>query len=103
MADAQFVEELPDDPRRAAWGQEWHAPDGRVSHVREVEVAGILRVGGRTEQLAAGDFIGWQDGEYKAVSRDEIMTGAWDQTGPSVMEFDALAEQEAQSHGAKSD
>ncbi|HEV3071846.1 MAG TPA: hypothetical protein VGY76_10535 [Solirubrobacteraceae bacterium] len=103
MADAQFVEELPDDPRRSGWGQEWHAPDGRVSHIQEVAVAGILRIGQQTEALAAGDFIVWQDGEYKAVPHDEIMNGSWDQAGPSAIEFDALAEQEGGTEGAASE
>ena len=97
MGNAEFIEDLPDDPRRAAWGGEWNAPDGRVSHAKEVEVAGILRVGERTEQLAAGDYIVWQDGEYKVVSRDEFVNDAWDLAGPSVFEFDVLAEQTDES------
>ncbi len=97
MSKAEFVEDLPDDPRRAAWGGEWHDPGGRVSHAKQVEVAGILRVGERTEQLAADDYIVWQDGEYKAVPRAEFIGGAWDLAGPSVFEFDALAEQADES------
>ena len=90
MSDADFVEELPDDPRRSGWGQEWHAPNGQVSHMREVKAAGVLRVGERADPLVAGDFIAWQDGDYKAVSHDEFVASAWDLAGPSALEFDAL-------------
>jgi hypothetical protein len=86
----------PGDDPRSDWAPA-HAPDGRASYIRKVDVATVLHYAdGREETLEAGDFVVWQDGEPpKAVSRAELMdSGGWDLSGLSALEVDA-AEQES--------
>jgi hypothetical protein len=80
----------PGDDPRADWTPA-NGPDGRASYICEVKVATVLHHDdGREEMLEGGDFIVWQDGEAKAVSRAELMdSGGWDLSGLSALEVDA--------------
>ena len=45
-------------------------------------------------------LIARQDGDYKAVSHDEFVAGAWGLAGPSALEFDALTDGEVGAQSA---
>ena len=82
---------LPDDPRDNGF-VDAHGPGGRMARVQEVEDAFRLTdpETGDTFAMPRGGFIVWEDGVYRAVTREEFLDDAWDvdlgQGVPSVLQ-----------------
>ena len=68
--------DLPDDPRGDY--VDTHGPDGRIARVREVEGPFTLDADGRHYEMPDGGFLVWEDGVWRAVTREELLDGAWD-------------------------
>jgi hypothetical protein len=79
-------DDLPEDPR-SDWAPA-HGPDGRIAYVDEVTEPSVLHADAE-EPLAVGDFLAWEDGHYRVLSRSEFLSndGGWDLEGSSSIEW----------------
>jgi hypothetical protein len=70
---------LPEDPRGDGF-VDAYGPDGRKARVREADGPFTLidPETGQKYEIPTDGFIVWEDGVYRAITRDEFLDGPWD-------------------------